>query len=135
MGDEGLGAGGRPAERPFVHVQVPVELELNRVDPLRGSAVVARDEAAHIGVVGPHGEAALLEVIDDREGLPITLSVLYIEIARRLKLNVVGVPLPGHFVVRHEPNGGAAQIVDVFQGKVLSRAKAVRRGLREPLAW
>jgi regulator of sirC expression with transglutaminase-like and TPR domain len=63
----------------------------------------------------------LNEVIDDREGLPITLSVLYIEIARRLGLNIVGVPLPGHFVVRHEPEGGASQIIDVFDGKILTR--------------
>ena len=44
--------------------------------------------------------------IDDREGLPITLSVLYMELGRRLGLKVVGVPLPGHFVVRHEPAEG-----------------------------
>jgi regulator of sirC expression with transglutaminase-like and TPR domain len=42
----------------------------------------------------------LNEVLDDREGLPITLSVIYMELARRLDLNVVGVPLPGHFVVQ-----------------------------------
>lgn len=45
----------------------------------------------------------LNEVIDDREGIPITLSLLYMELARRLGLQVVGVGLPGHFVVRHEP--------------------------------
>ena len=66
----------------------------------------------------------LNEVIDDREGLPITLSVLYIEIARRLKLNVVGVPLPGHFVVRHEPPGEKPQLMDVFTGKAMSREEA-----------
>jgi regulator of sirC expression with transglutaminase-like and TPR domain len=69
----------------------------------------------------------LNEVIDDREGLPITLSVLYIEIARRLKLNVVGIPLPGHFVVCHEPPGGPAQIIDVFDGKLMSRAEAEKK--------
>ena len=63
----------------------------------------------------------LNEVIDDREGLPITLSVLYIEVARRLKLNVVGLALPAHFVVRYE---GGPQIVDVFDGKLLSREEA-----------
>ena len=46
------------------------------------------------------------------------------EIARRLKLNVVGVPLPGHFVVRHEPAGAKPQLIDVFDGKLLSRAEA-----------
>ncbi|MSU78709.1 MAG: trypsin-like serine protease [Gemmataceae bacterium] len=66
----------------------------------------------------------LNEVIDDREGLPITLSVLYIEIARELKLTVVGVPLPGHFMVRHETKGSELQLIDVFEGKLISRAEA-----------
>lgn len=58
----------------------------------------------------------LNEVIDDREGLPITLSVLYMELARRLQLNVVGVGLPGHFVVRHEPADLPPYLIDVFEG-------------------
>ncbi|MGI9240748.1 MAG: trypsin-like peptidase domain-containing protein, partial [Verrucomicrobiales bacterium] len=41
----------------------------------------------------------LNEVIDDREGIPITLSILYIEIAKRLGIDGVGgLGLPGHFV-------------------------------------
>jgi serine protease Do len=66
----------------------------------------------------------LNEVLDDREGLPITLSVVYIEVARRLDLNVVGVPLPGHFVVRHETKGAEPQIIDVFDGKIITRKEA-----------
>ena len=56
------------------------------------------------------------EVIDDREGLPITLSVLYMELARHLKVKVVGVALPGHFIVRHEPARGENQLIDVYDG-------------------
>ena len=63
-------------------------------------------------------------MIDDREGLPITLSVVYMEIARRLDLNVVGIPLPGHFVVGHEPKGEKPQIIDVFDGKIITRKDA-----------
>ena len=64
-------------------------------------------------------------VIDDREGLPITLSVLYMSIAKRLSLNVVGVGLPGHFVVRHEPSEDKFQIIDVFsRGRRLSQTDA-----------
>ncbi len=66
----------------------------------------------------------LNEVIDDREGLPIALSVLYIEVAKRLDLKVVGVGLPGHFVVRFEPNSDETpnQTIDVFnKGKLLSQ--------------
>ncbi len=70
----------------------------------------------------------LNSVLDDREGLPITLSVLYMELARRLGLKVVGVPLPGHFVVRHEPANGEPQLIDVYEGGIpLSRAQAAKK--------
>jgi len=67
----------------------------------------------------------LSHVIDDREGIPITLSVLYIELARRLDVTLEGVPLPGHFVVRFRPQEGEEQLIDVFErGKQLSREQA-----------
>jgi serine protease Do len=73
----------------------------------------------------------LNEVIDDREGIPITLSVLYMELARRLDLSVVGVGLPGHFVVRHEPREGEPQLIDVFDGgKFLSKEQAAQQVLK-----
>ncbi|MBM3838344.1 MAG: tetratricopeptide repeat protein [Verrucomicrobia bacterium] len=56
-------------------------------------------------------------VLDDREGIPISLSVLFIELARRIGLErVAGVGLPGHFVVKHAPKHGEEQIIDVFEG-------------------
>jgi len=59
----------------------------------------------------------LNDVIDDREGLPITLAVLFIEIARRAGIeHVYGVPLPGHFLVKHAPPGADEQLLDVFDG-------------------
>jgi serine protease Do len=67
------------------------------------------------------------QVMDDREGLPITLAVLWLELARQLGVtNVAGVPLPTRFMVRFAPRGGSEQIIDVFDGgKVLSRGDAV----------
>jgi serine protease Do len=53
-------------------------------------------------------------VIDDREGMPITLAVLYIELGRRLELNIEGIGLPGHFIVRHRPSNGTPTMIDVF---------------------
>jgi regulator of sirC expression with transglutaminase-like and TPR domain len=38
------------------------------------------------------------EVLDRQVGLPISLSMLYVNIARRLGLNAFGVALPGHFI-------------------------------------
>jgi serine protease Do len=70
----------------------------------------------------------LNEVLDDREGLPITLSVVYLELARRIGLNVAGVGLPGHFVVEHIPAQGDAQLIDVYDGAIaVSRDEANRR--------
>ncbi|MDA1164445.1 MAG: trypsin-like peptidase domain-containing protein [Planctomycetota bacterium] len=75
----------------------------------------------------------LNEVIDDREGLPITLSVLYMELARRLGLKVVGVGLPGHFVVRFEPEKGDSKLIDVFNNAELMTVEAARVTIRSRL--
>ncbi|QEF98356.1 Putative serine protease HtrA [Stieleria maiorica] len=67
----------------------------------------------------------LNRVIDDREGLPITMSVLYIELGRRLGIKVVGVGLPGHFVAKHVIDTEQDQLIDVFErGKLLSQEDA-----------
>jgi regulator of sirC expression with transglutaminase-like and TPR domain len=70
----------------------------------------------------------LSEVIDDREGIPITLSVLYIELARRLGVRLEGVGLPGHFVVRHVPAKGEPQLIDAYEGgQPLTREEAAKK--------
>ncbi|GAB4144178.1 MAG: hypothetical protein Tsb009_15780 [Planctomycetaceae bacterium] len=70
----------------------------------------------------------LNEVIDDREGLPVAVSVLYMELARRLKLKVVGIGLPGHFIVRFEPKNGPGILIDPFErGKRWTREDAVKQ--------
>jgi regulator of sirC expression with transglutaminase-like and TPR domain len=77
---------------------------------------------------GNRSNSYLNEVLDDREGLPIALSVLYMEIARRQGLNVVGIGMPLHFIVRHEPKAGDAQLVDVFErGKLLTKEEARKK--------
>lgn len=56
----------------------------------------------------------LNDVLDLRTGIPITLSVVYIEIGRRLQLPIRGVGLPGHFIVRY--HGAEPVFVDPFNG-------------------
>jgi regulator of sirC expression with transglutaminase-like and TPR domain len=77
------------------------------------------------------------EVLDDREGLPITLSVLYLALAAKIDLPMAGVGLPTHFIVRYLPNQGDTLLIDVFErGATLSREQAeaiVRRNLGRPL--
>lgn len=56
-------------------------------------------------------------VLEDREGIPITLSVLYMELAQRLEVTGLhGIPLPGHFVLQHRSEEGKNQLIDVFDG-------------------
>ncbi len=71
----------------------------------------------------------LNEVIDDREGLPITLAVLYMELGRRLGLSLEGVGLPGHFVVRFIPGKEEPPVlIDVFdRGRRLTRDQAAEK--------
>ncbi len=73
----------------------------------------------------------LNEVIDDREGLPITLSVLYMALAERLEIPVSGIGLPGHFVVRFEASDPMSSIlIDPFErGKRISKEEAAERVL------
>ncbi|MBI5772590.1 MAG: trypsin-like peptidase domain-containing protein [Verrucomicrobia bacterium] len=68
----------------------------------------------------------LNEVMDDREGIPITLAVLYLELADRIGLkSLAGIPLPGHFVVQQTMGDGRTGLIDVFDGgKPLSRIEA-----------
>jgi regulator of sirC expression with transglutaminase-like and TPR domain len=54
-------------------------------------------------------------VLARKVGIPITLSVLYLEVARRLGLGAAGVGFPGHFLVRVD-GGAEPLILDPFGG-------------------
>jgi regulator of sirC expression with transglutaminase-like and TPR domain len=55
----------------------------------------------------------LNEVIDRKTGIPITLSILYMELGRRIGLPLEGVSFPGHFLVRLKLRGGML-VLDPF---------------------
>ncbi len=62
----------------------------------------------------------LNDVLERRLGIPITLAVLYIEIGRRLGLNLFGVSFPAHFLVKAVDERGEL-IIDPFNaGMILS---------------
>ena len=58
------------------------------------------------------------EVLDDREGLPITLAVLYLEMGRKLGIKgVFGAPVPGRFMVGYRKDDDSdITLIDVFDG-------------------
>ncbi len=109
-------------------------------DAVAGRLVGARDVERVIAATnrvlfdeeGFHGEdddyydprsAMLSEALEKHAGLPITLSVLYIEISRRAGVDAAGLALPGRFLVRLSGPFGVI-VVDPFEGgRVLSSAE------------
>lgn len=81
----------------------------------------------------------LNEVLETKAGIPITLSVIYMEVGRRLGLALVGIGFPGHFLVRYSGPDGE-QILDPFLGGAnLSEAQLAAKlrsmyGENNPLA-
>ncbi|MEN9203000.1 MAG: tetratricopeptide repeat protein [Thermostichus sp. DG_1_6_bins_120] len=61
----------------------------------------------------------LNEVIDRRLGIPITLSLLYLELARRLDFPMAGVGMPGHFLVRPLFEGSEIWVDPFHKGEIL----------------
>ena len=55
----------------------------------------------------------LNEVLERKIGIPITLSIVYIEIGKRIGLPLVGVGFPGHFIVKHRD---LEAVIDPFEG-------------------
>ena len=70
--------------------------------------------------------SCLNEVMDRHQGIPITLSVVYLEIARRLSLPFFGVGLPGHFVVKYD-DGDQLHFVDPFGGETIAGRDGCRK--------
>jgi regulator of sirC expression with transglutaminase-like and TPR domain len=67
----------------------------------------------------------LNEVLDRRRGIPITLALVYIAVARRAGLDARGISFPGHFLVRCA--GRDEQIIDAFHGRTIALAEIETR--------
>jgi regulator of sirC expression with transglutaminase-like and TPR domain len=94
------------------------------------NAVLFRQE----GLVGDRetyydpANSCLDHVLVRRKGLPITLSVVYLAVARRLRRPIVGVALPAHFFCRYD-DGVVRVYIDVFDGGRLLTEEDVQETL------
>lgn len=68
----------------------------------------------------------LHRVIATRRGIPITLAVLFAELARHVGLEAEGVAFPGHFLLRVDLHEGMV-VIDPFTGSSLDRDELERR--------
>ncbi|MDO0925876.1 transglutaminase-like domain-containing protein [Streptomyces sp. TG1A-8] len=106
------------------------QLELDRLagelpyrpgGPLAWARALSRLLGGRYGFSGAAGDyerlqsSLLHEVLRRRRGLPILLSVVWLEVARRAGAPVYGVALPGHFVVGFGP-AGEQVLADPFDG-------------------
>jgi regulator of sirC expression with transglutaminase-like and TPR domain len=66
--------------------------------------------------------SCLNSVLMRRLGIPISLSVVYIEVARRLRRPVYGVGLPGHFIIAYEDANSRYWVDPYSGGRILSFA-------------
>jgi len=99
--------------------------EAARIDRLNQYLFAERGFHGSRGDYYNRSNSYLNEVLDDREGLPLTLSVLYLALGRKLDLRLEGVGLPGHFMVRWLPRKGQPVLIDTFDhGKKLTRKEA-----------
>ena len=99
----------------------------------------ARDLAAVLGAeLGFSGDAddyydprncLLHDVLERRRGMPILLSVVWMEVGRRAGIAVEGVGMPGHFIVRVGAADGV--LADPFAGGAILTVEECRRKVRE----
>ncbi len=74
----------------------------------------------------------LNQVLERRVGIPITLSIVYLEVARRVGLAAQGVAFPGHFMVKVRLKSGAL-VLDPFGGGAPQSEQALRTRLEQAM--
>ena len=74
----------------------------------------------------------LNQVLERRTGIPITLALVYIEVARRAGVEASGINFPGHFLLRCDA-GARHLVLDPFQGGELLSLRDCNRLLRRHL--
>ena len=83
--------------------------------------------------------SCLNEVMDRKKGIPITMALIYIEVARRAGIRSEGINFPGHFLVRcledlHTDDPPDGLIVDPFHGGAILNETEVRKLLERHLS-
>ena len=70
----------------------------------------------------------LNDVLDRKLGIPITLSVIYLDVARRVGFPIAGTGMPGHFLLKHYDVMAGEIIIDPFnRGRIVCHADCQQR--------
>jgi regulator of sirC expression with transglutaminase-like and TPR domain len=131
------------AERALQALETAAELPLaDRVGQL--NEYLFRDAGFHGCAHDDYHEprnSFLDQVLARRSGIPIALSIIYLDVARRLGMRAFGIGFPGHFLCKVEADGNgpiagasagrsaatAPIVVDPFLGSAISEAECAER--------
>ena len=75
----------------------------------------------------------VINVVERRKGLPVTLGIFYLDVGRRAGLDVKGVDFPGHFLLRIETVEGPLALDPFSEGRVVLPSELTRRALHAGL--
>lgn len=112
---------------PFVRAG---ENTIEQVQLLSGFLFVRKGFEGNREQYGDPRNSFLNEVLDRRLGIPISLSVVYLEVGRRLGLNLFGIPFPSHFLVKAVDDRGELMI-DPFNGGIILALDDLRERLKQ----
>lgn len=116
------------AERAAGQLSLSVEPDvIDSLDSINRTLYREEGFCGNAGVYYDPRNSFLNEVLDRRRGIPITLSIVYMEVGRRLGLNIRGVGLPGHFLVKCMAASGEWLIDPFFGGKTVTEAECRQR--------
>lgn len=73
----------------------------------------------------------LNDVLERKTGIPITLAVVYMEVARRTGFPLFGVGMPGHFLLKHYDADGREIFIDAFNAGRIMTAEDCQQRLNE----
>lgn len=104
------------AERPMEAIEA-INYQLFEIEGFRGNREDYYDPR----------NSFLNDVLDRKMGIPITLSVLYMEVGCRIGLKIEGVGMPGHFIVKCKHNGGEIFIDAFGRGEILIEEDCERK--------
>jgi regulator of sirC expression with transglutaminase-like and TPR domain len=123
----------RVAAAPIVPGEAPPHVDPDRYARVMALNAYLFNELHFVGNESHYEDprnSFLNEVLERRTGIPITLALLYMEVARRAGLYVEGINFPGHFLLRCPARRGLQYsedlIIDAFHGGALLSEDACR---------
>jgi regulator of sirC expression with transglutaminase-like and TPR domain len=108
---------------------VEIDLESGPEEIARSVAAFMAQEQGFDGEIEDYynpKNSYLNEVMDRRRGIPITLSLLYMEVARRVNVQLLPVAMPGHFLLKL-PTEAEPVFIDAFNHGTVTDADGARR--------